>query len=452
MDSVLQDGRKMAFIKMDSIEGVKEETFSAYKPNLEQILFMITENKLNGKKNSYAIVSQNVYNLLHPQMNKEETKKLKNLVKQMNIKAKTLVDSIRLIEGFVKSNFAVKEGTDLEELSGILDNKSTDEVGISKLFAAIFDNVGIQYEAVLTCNRFSLRFDPSFEAYDFLETYLFYFPRIQQYISPVSITSRLDNIPYGYQNNYGLFIHAVSLGTFKTGLGEIRFIKPDDYKKNQENHIVTVDFSKSMENPDVHMSLVFMGQYAQQIQPYYSFIPPTGQDELNNSILNNMLKDAVFTNVKVENKGIENLGIKPFIIQCTCKATGIIESAGDKFLFKVGELIGPQVELYQEEKRQFDIENEFNRSYNRTITFDIPTGYTITNPESLKMNVVMMDGNEASSSFISDYTIKDRTVTISIVENYKKLTYDKSSYEDFRKVVNASADFNKVILVFSKSK
>ncbi|WP_139925722.1 hypothetical protein [Hymenobacter sp. DG01] len=55
--------------------------------------------------------------------------------------------------------------------------------------------------------------------------------------------------------------------------------------------------------------------------------------------------------------------------------------------YAVGTLLGPQSELYQSEERQFDVENEFDRRYNRTITFEVPAGYQVRNLQDLNFSV-----------------------------------------------------------------
>jgi hypothetical protein len=228
-------------------------------------------------------------------------------------------------------------------------------------------------------------------------------------------------------------------------------IEPSIFDKNRSDHYIKIDFSKSISTPDIYYTLLFDGNYAQSIQPYYSYLPEAAQIEMNKSVLINTLKNVDFTDITVENKGAEYLGLKPLIIKAKCTPSNIVEQAGDKYLFKLGELIGPQVELYQEQERKFDIENEFNRSYTREIIFDIPDGYIAKNLDAIKFNVVMLQDGQPSSYFISTYEItNDKTVVVKIHEDYKEIYYPKDRYQDFRKVVNASADFNKVVLVFEK--
>ena len=453
-DTVMNDGRNISFVKLDSVAGLKEEAFAVYKPHLMHLIIKLDENKTTGKKNlvNYLDVSQSIYDIVHETQDKSVSKGIQKIVNGIDIKDKMLLEEkIRKVENYLKTNFVVSENTNYKKLPAILEFKAIDEVGITKVFAAIFDLLKINYQIVLTSNRETLKFDPEFEAYNFLDTYLLYFPELKQYLCPASLTSRLNCIPYGLTNNYGLFVKQVVVGKFKSGVGEVKFIEPDKYTANQSNHRVKIDFSKSIENPEIYFSLLFDGNYAQPIQPYYSYVPAENQEEMNTSILKGTIKDATFSDIGVENKGAEFLGIKPLIIKARCNATNIMEHAGTKYIFKIGELIGPQVELYQEEERKFDIENDFNRSYNREITFDIPEGYHINNLDGLNMDVTFSETEEASCYFKSTYELqKGKTVVVKIVENYKSIGYPKDKFQEFRKVVNAAADFNKVVLVLEQ--
>jgi hypothetical protein len=42
-------------------------------------------------------------------------------------------------------------------------------------------------------------------------------------------------------------------------------------------------------------------------------------------------------------------------------------------------------------------------------------------------------------------------VTVKIQEVYKQIRYSADKFEDFRKVVNAAADWNKVVLILEKT-
>jgi hypothetical protein len=80
----------------------------------------------------------------------------------------------------------------------------------------------------------------------------------------------------------------------------------------------------------------------------------------------------------------------------------------------------------------------------------IPQGYKLSGLDALKMNVKFdMNGGEACG-FVSDYVVKDNLLTININEYYNVIQLPKEQFENFRKVINAAADFNKVNIVFEK--
>jgi hypothetical protein len=86
------------------------------------------------------------------------------------------------------------------------------------------------------------------------------------------------------------------------------------------------------------------------------------------------------------------------------------------------------------------------------IKIKIPAGYKVRNPDDAKLNVIYEDNGTQPCLFISDYTINDKEMVISIKEYYKEIYAPVSRYEDFRKVINAAADFNKVTLVLEKKR
>jgi hypothetical protein len=251
--------------------------------------------------------------------------------------------------------------------------------------------------------------------------------------------------------NYGLFVKTVHIGDLTNYVGEVKFIEPVPYDATKHNHIVNVDFTTSLESPVFKYELILEGYYAQPFQPYYSFVTPEQKKDLDEFILKNMLSGVTITDYSIENTGIENLAIKPMVVKATSSTSTIINRAGNKYLFKIGELIGPQVEMYQDEERKFDVENDFNRSYYRELTFVLPEGYKVSNLDALKMKVELLENNKPTCYFTSEYETKDgKTYKVKVHEDYKSIYYPKERFQEYRKVINAAADFNKIVLVIEK--
>ena len=79
----------------------------------------------------------------------------------------------------------------------------------------------------------------------------------------------------------------------------------------------------------------------------------------------------------------------------------------------------------------------------------IPKGYKILNPEDLNMDKSYSKDGEKLLSFKSFYELKDHTLDITADEYYKLNIINKEIYEDYRKVINSAADFNKITLVLA---
>jgi hypothetical protein len=163
-------------------------------------------------------------------------------------------------------------------------------------------------------------------------------------------------------------------------------------------------------------------------------------------------KEEKINDFKYENNDFKYLTMedKPLKISATIYATNQIEKAGNKYLFKIGELIGRQAEMYQENERQFDIEIPNPHQYTRNIEIDIPAGYKVNNLDKLNMNVVANYQGKETCKFVSKYTLKDSKLAVNVFETYNDSYVSKIVYEDYKKVINAAADFNKIIIILEK--
>jgi hypothetical protein len=106
--------------------------------------------------------------------------------------------------------------------------------------------------------------------------------------------------------------------------------------------------------------------------------------------------------------------------------------------------------MYREDDRMTDIENDYNRGYDRVIKVNLPEGYTIKNPDDVVLDVTYHDDGKMPYLFQSAYALENGVLTVTIKEYYKELYAPLARYEDYRKVINAAADFNKVTLVLEK--
>jgi hypothetical protein len=96
------------------------------------------------------------------------------------------------------------------------------------------------------------------------------------------------------------------------------------------------------------------------------------------------------------------------------------------------------------------VENTFNRGYQRKIKVEIPKGYDIKNPNDLIIKKqVFNDDKKLLYNFDSSYSLDGQNLEITIDEFYDQLRFPLDRFEEFRQVINAAADFNKIVLVLS---
>jgi len=450
-----QSGKNIWTITADNIPRLKSEEGSALQANLMKYAFKLERNSSTGKKDlySYGPLASEIYDKIFNSLDSKDNKAITNVLKSIKVDAGSDEENkIRIVENYLKTNFIYDENAvpDNTVLAKVVANKVYSDFGAVRLYANIFKNLGIETEIVLTCDRFENKFDKDFECYAFLDDYLIYFPKIKKYLSPADNFTRLGFPSNEDINTYGLFIKAVSMGDYSTGLGKIKFIEPTSYSDNLDRLTINVNIPSDIINTDYEIERVLCGYTASYYQPLFDFIKDEDKlKEFSESIIKYIDKDGTVEDLKFENNSGNFLGQKPLIAKAKLKSDYFFEKAGNKYLFKVGMLIGPQIELYKKDERHLPLEFPYNHRYIRTIIFNVPDGYKVSNLDQLKFNdIYIRNGNDTSMVFISDYKVDNDMITVSISEYYKEYNYLIGEFEEYRRVANASANFNKVVLIF----
>ncbi|MBL4594876.1 MAG: DUF3857 domain-containing protein [Flavobacteriales bacterium] len=440
-------------LKIDTIPALDRESQASYDAQREFIVYKLDRNITTGSYDisSYGKNAENAYSFLYNNTNKSETKELNKLIKLSNVKeAKGEIAKIRAIEDYIKKTIFMVDANspDFSEISFILKNNFADESGFLKLYARIFKLLDIKIQLVMTSDRSSIKFDKDFEANNFLTDYLFYFPGIKSFLSPTDISSRIGYPPPHLTNNYGLFVKEVTLGDFNTGIGKIKFITPVHYEKTYSNIIVDVEFdSEDITKTELTIDHASGGYYAMYTQTIMHLLDEKNKKEVIDAQVKFLSEDIEITNKTVFNDDAASFGFKPFQVKANAETDVFVEKAGNKYLFKMGELIGPQMEMYQDKKRILPVETEFTRSYHRIITFTIPDGYQINNLDDINIENDSKKDGEILFIFISSYKVEGNKVTVTADEYYTIIEISPELYEDYRTVINSAADFNKVTLI-----
>lgn len=440
-------------VAAQNIPGLEEEPLSFFDASRQRIEFKLAYNTARSTARLYTWEhAAKTFFALVSQTEKSDEKPLAQFVASLKDDATQPLDSrVRNIERKIKTSIQVNTETrdkSLSELDRIIKTKVSNEEGMTKLFYNVFRKLGIETNLVLSCNREAAKFDEKFDTWNYLDDYLIYFPASKKFLSPYTPETLYPIIPAHFTAQKGLFIEPLTVGGVTSALATLQEIPalPDDISYDNLN--ITIDFNSDLQTNTVRESRMFGGHPAAFITPYY----PQMTEEQRQKMIEDMLESTAPDNkIQKWNGEVKTNGATDeFSFDVTYESAHFLEKAGPRILFKVGLVIGPQIEMYRDDKRTTTIENDYNRRYDRVIRVNIPQGYAVKNADDLNMSVKFNDGERTTFAFVSSYKMEGNSMVINIEEFYKEIYVPVQRYEDYRKVINASADFNKVTLILEK--
>ena len=439
-------------VTADYISPLKKEEFSAYEGSRQRLEFKLAFNQATDRELfQWSDASEILYQRTFMASGADD-KAIKDLIKYADIDKKApLGEQIAKVEHYIKTNFYLNENAppQADDITFIMENKIGSKMGLTKLMIQAAIALGSKPQLVLTSDRTEVPFDPDFQTYNYLQEYLIYIPEDEKFIAAYTPEYRYGMVPPELTATSGLFIYT------EGGDNPIRFkidqIPAVASAENMDRMDVEVRFNEDLTANNIHLKRSFNGYQAAFIKAIYPLIEEARRQELLKSLVKFLANDADITTLALETTDFDyRQWDQPLVLDSDFESEAFIENAGDIILLKAGELIGPQTELYQENERQTQVQNEFNRAYDRNITIHLPEGYAIENLDDLKFDVKVEQEGRKIYYFESDYRLDGNTLTIMIDEAYEDIYYPTDQFEAFRKVINAAADWNKVTLIMSR--
>ncbi|MDA3616566.1 DUF3857 domain-containing protein [Polluticaenibacter yanchengensis] len=455
-DSLINDRRVIAGYS-ENIDAIDEEKYSFRTPMLQRVEYKLSYNlstNPNLRLYTWKEFAKRAYEVYTTRTSREE-KAVDNYLKQLKLdKNADEAKQILQIEDYVKSTVNSDEdivGEDVENLEKAIKTKNTNRSGIVRLLATIFDKTGINYQLVFPSNRNKIPVDEEVEIWNSVEEVIFYFPNTKKFIAPYAGDFRYPFIPPVLAGTRGLFLKTTTIGTLKAAVGVFGDIEMEPFEKHAHNMQVNIKFNSSLDSLFIDSKQILTGYGATNYRPIYTYLPKEQQETTTKEIIQSIAKSDNITNIKVENKELNDaFDNKPLVISGNIHTAEMIERAGNKILLKIGDAIGRQEEMYQEKPRQLPIELSYPHVLDRELILEIPDGYIVKNPNDANINIVFKDAGKTTMSFISTHKLEGNKLTINISETYDQLKYPLAQFNDFKKIINAAADFNKVVLVLEK--
>lgn len=419
--------------------------------NQQRFAYKLDQNTASGVRNLYnhADYGNDLYEAYNAELSRDENKALDQLVKKF-AKGNTPLEQVQNVEKYIKENIQFNRYFNTNKnLSDVVKNKQGNLFDILRLYVQILKKQNIKHEIVLTTERFENVFDPNFESSLNFKDALFYFPEADVYVEPAANVYRAPLFDDQYGGNYGLFIKSKLFNGIEVPVSEVRII---EFPKNQQLSVmnIAVDFSKDIAEPYLTSKIQFNGYESMNFQPAKDFADPVEYKEMLNYIGKNYTFESDVDSVVAENEGLDFVGKKPFVINVKANAKDLLTKAGPNYIFKIGEVIGKQMEMYEEKERVLPIEIDNPHAYDRTITITLPEGYKIKNPEVFNMNYELKHEGKVVADFVSTYEIKGNQLIVKNTENYDFVELPSQLYPQYQKVINAAADFNKLSIILEK--
>jgi len=351
------------------------------------------------------------------------------------------------IDDYVKNNFTISENDNvsLNNINYILENNTSNDFSIIQVYTQLLTAAGINYEIVITSNRYYNRFDSEFFDPNMLREFLIYFPKEKKYIAPNRLEYRIGEAPFDLLGNYGIYIDRLLDFYFS------EIIQSDQsYSRIKRN--IKVEFERKLKKIVIDEYQEYSGHWAINNRSLLHF-----SDEEGLAAFKDYLTATGIENKKVINYEIINAELfqknynTPFIVNSKISTESLTTKIKNGYEVKIGNVIGMQSQLYEEIDRFHPIEITYPNQYDYRIVVKIPKGYIIRGLEGLVFNksYISLMGNKICK-FESNYEINETELVISIQEFYKTLRYQKNRYNEFRDVINSASDFYNTSIKFMK--
>jgi hypothetical protein len=415
--------------------------------------YTLAYNSFNSNLRVYSFskVSNNVYNNVFS-FTKAEKSVLKSYLKKINLGNPDLSQNIHNIEDKVKSEIVISEELDeTPSIDEMIRIKQTNEFGAIRFMVGLLSQAGINFELVGTCDKNERAFDPDFNGWNYLDDYIIYFPELKQYILPDNINLRLGVNASQYQGAFGLFLKPFHYGkSLSTLTYDVRQLPMDSYEQTTDSLLVNLkaDLDDGLMNANIHR--VFTGELASYYQSIWQLVPQENQKELMSPIFSMANQQTNISDFTLSNARPSDIGRKPLVWDVNLTANSLVEQAGNDILIKIGETIGEQAEMYQPSERKLPVVVNEVHNYYRRIVFEIPEGYNASGLEELNLNVELVNNGKISCCFTSWFELLGNKLCIYSKEYYTESGYPAARFEEFRKVINAAADFNKRTIILTK--
>ncbi|QSB27336.1 DUF3857 domain-containing protein [Flavobacterium circumlabens] len=438
------------FFTADNIAPLVNEKNSKKFKNLVKVLYLITGTPQAMRDKQWGIFFKEYIKFKPYAFSNSEVKKL---LEKLDLKNKTTDEKLIILDDYIKSHYeSYSQGESLRRDVKLLDGKGKlRHDDFMYLYKYSLETLKIPYEIIATEDRFMGELDDEMMTFYEFTDFNFYIRETNKYIFPNTGYSPYGNPSYEFQDTKAKGYDAKKKENTTIFIPVIA----SDFTKNETESIVTLNADLS--KVTIEKKISNTGYTAELIRYAYNDVANNEEKKDLTDLVKSLAMDDVEVNL-LEHTA-ENLEFKnnftntPFIINSKLESVeSFTEKAGNLLMVNLGKVLGSQNNLYQENTRKTDVDLKYAREFHNKIIFNIPKGYQVDHYDDLVIDKTMKYDETKNCSFKSTVKIVDNQVIITIDEKYKAINYPKEVYQEYRKVFNASADFNKGSIVLKPIK
>lgn len=435
---------KQSYIAKD-IEPFIEETNAKNVKSLVKLIYNVSSG---GSSDWKGILSAQYKK---PSFNYFSKSKARDFIENLKLEGLSTDQKVQKIDAYIKQNFDfVERGERAAKVKNLNDGKQKLQASdIFDLYGFTFKELDIAYYVVIAIDRFYADINPNKLITGLPYETMYYIPETEKFVSPYEKYLAYGDPMYEMQSTNGVAYFPA----------KNKMITPFTFPVAAANKTImttqnSVTLDADLSNIKIQKeygSTGFRGGIERQNIKYLNEDNDEKEKtEFFKSVLMNG-EDVKITNLKIENEGFEhNYTNIPLKISATVQFVNpAVEEAGNLLIVNLGKAIGLQTNLYQETKRTKDVDLTMTKTYKHTIKFTIPEGYKVDNFSELVLDVASKKNKDACS-FKSKGKIEGNQLIVEVDEVYNTIHFDKEDYDDYRNVINASADFYKGGIVLKK--
>ncbi len=377
-------------------------------------------------------------------------------IEKIDVENLPLEEKLTKIDLYIKENFDfTARGEKEAKVTNLTEGKQKLNANdIFDLYGFTLKELKIPYRVVVGMSRFVGNISNSKYVVPLSHEFMYYIPETQKFISPYD-----KYLCYGYPayEIQGSEAVTYSPNTKESTVGASISIPVTPAEFTVIESESKVNLLPNNSTAQINKTLSSTGYEGQLYRSTIKFIKENKEEsEMLDFIKKRVIRgiDAKIIDYSFENKEFKNNYTNtPFKININAESIEpMVESAGNLLLVNLGKVIGEQDDLYQESERKFDVDLKYSKIYKHKIIFTIPDGYEVESYNDLIIDKIMGGDPTKNCSFKSTVKTEGNNIIVEVVEQYLSINYPVNNYAEYRKVINASADFNKATLVLKPKK